>query len=131
MKPSISVFGHYGVELCCGDASRLPYPDASMDALFMSFTLELFDTPDIPQVLAECKRVLRLGGRIGVVAITKEGKEGFAVEAYEWAHQHFPNLLDCRPIFARRSLEESGFSIRDATITNMWVPVEIVVAQKT
>ena len=118
------------VELSCGDATHLPYPDCSIDAVFMSFTLELFDTPEIPQVLAECKRVLRAGGRIGVVAITKEGKEGRAVEAYEWTHQHFPNLLDCRPIFVRRALEDAGFSIRDATITQMWVPVEIVVAEK-
>lgn len=118
------------VELICGDATSLPYPDGCMDAVFMSFTLELFDTPDIPRVLAECKRVLRAGGRIGVVGITKEGKEGFAVEAYEWTHQHFPNLLDCRPIFVRRALEHSGFSIRDATIENMWVPVEIVIAEK-
>lgn len=118
------------VELTCGDAARLPYSDGSMDAVFMSFTLELFDTPEIPQVLAECKRVLRAGGRMGLVAITKEAGEGFAVEAYEWMHRHFPNLLDCRPIHARRALEEAGFSVRDATITSMWVPVEIVVGQK-
>ncbi len=118
------------VELTCGDAAHLPYPDGSMDAVLMSFTLELFDTPEIPRVLAECKRVQRAGGRIGVVAITKEGQEGFAVEAYEWMHEHFPNLLDCRPIFVRRALEDAGFSIRDAAITKMWVPVEIVVAEK-
>jgi len=118
-------------ELSCGDATHLPYDDGSLDAVFMSFTLELFDTPEIPQVLAECRRVLRAGGRIGVVAITKEGREGFAVEAYEWTHEHFPNLLDCRPIFVRRALEAAGFSIRDATITKMWVPVEIVVAEKS
>ena len=118
------------VELTCGDATQLPYPDGSVDAVFMSFTLELFDTPEIPQVLAECQRVLGAGGRIGVVAITKEGKEGFAVEAYEWTHEHFPNLLDCRPIFVRRALEDAGFSITDTTITKMWVPVEIVVAEK-
>ena len=118
------------VELSCGDTTHLPYPDGSMDAVFMSFALELFDTPEIPQVLAGCARVLRPGGRIGVVAITKEGKEGFAVEAYEWTHQHFPNLLDCRPIFVRRALEDAGFSIRNATIANMWVPVEVVVGAK-
>ena len=79
-----------GVELSRGDATRLPYADGAIDAVFMSFTLELFNTPEIPDVLAKCKRVLRAGGRIGVVAITKEGQEGFAVKAYEWTHQHFP-----------------------------------------
>jgi len=65
-----------------------------------------------------------------VVSIPKEGKDGFAVEAYEWTHQHFPNLLDCRPIFVRRALEDAGFAIRGASLTQMWVPVEIVVAEK-
>lgn len=118
------------VELTAGDATRLPYTDASMDAIFMSFTLELFDTPEIPRVLAECRRVLRLNGRIGVVAITKDSNDSLAIEAYEWSHRHFPNLLDCRPIYARRSLEEAGFIIKDASVTSMWVPVEIVVARK-
>lgn len=118
------------VELSVGDAANLPYPDASLDAIFMSFTLELFDTPEIPKVLAECKRVLRPTGRIGVVAITREGQHHLAVEAYEWTHRHFPNLLDCRPIYARRSLEEAGFKIEYTSIASMWVPVEIVKAQK-
>jgi len=117
------------VELSCGDATHLRYPDASIDAVFMSFTLELFDTPEIPLVLAECRRVLRAGGRISVVSLTKEGKNGLAVEAYEWTHRHFPNLLDCRPIYVRRAIEHAGFLICDSIITKMWVPVEIVVAE--
>jgi demethylmenaquinone methyltransferase/2-methoxy-6-polyprenyl-1,4-benzoquinol methylase len=119
------------VELSLGDAAQLPYPNGAMDAVFMSFTLELFDTPEIPRVLAECRRVLRAGGRIGVAGISKEGKAGLVVEAYEWTHQHFPNLLDCRPIFVRQALEDAGFLTRDVTIASIWVPVEIVVATKT
>ena len=75
-----------------------------MDGIFMCFTLELFDTPDIPKLLAECKRVLRTGGRIVIVAVSKEGKEGkegLVIQAFEWTHRHFPNLMDCRPIYAR------------------------------
>ena len=94
------------VELTVGDGLHLPQQSSTLDGVFMSFTLELFDTPEIPQVLAECKRVLKPGGRIAVVAVSKEGEHGIVIEVYEWSHRHFPNLVDCRPIFVRRSLEE-------------------------
>jgi ubiquinone/menaquinone biosynthesis C-methylase UbiE len=101
-----------------------------MDGVFMSFTLELFDTPEIPKVLAECKRVLRTGGRITVLGMSKKDAHGAIFEMYEWSHRHFPNFVDCRPIFVRRALEAAGFSIRDAEKMTMWVPVEIVTALK-
>ncbi len=118
------------VTLACGDAEDLPYPPDSFDGIFMCFTLELFDTPDIPRVLAQCKRVLRPGGRIVVAAVSKEGTQGLVVRVFEWTHRHFPNLLDCRPIHARQSLEDQGFSIEQVRIESMWVPVEMVRARK-
>jgi demethylmenaquinone methyltransferase/2-methoxy-6-polyprenyl-1,4-benzoquinol methylase len=114
------------VSLDCGDAEKLPYSDGSMAGIFMCFTLELFDTPDIPKVLAECKRVLRPGGRIVVAAVSKEGRDGLIIQAFEWTHRHFPNLMDCRPIYARRALEATGFAIDESLTESMWVPVEIV-----
>lgn len=113
-----------------GDAEQLPFGDASLDGIFFSFTLELFDTPDLPRVLAECQRVLRPGGRIVVVAVSREGDQGVMLKLYEWTHKHFPNLMDCRPIYVRRALEAAGFTIRDAQVQSMWVPVEIVLAGK-
>lgn len=118
------------VELTCGDATSLPYPSESMDAVFMSFTLELFDTPEIPKVLAECLRVLRPGGRMVVVGMSKEGEDGVILHLYEWTHKHFPNFVDCRPIFVRRSIEASGFSIKSVDRRTIWVPVEIILAIK-
>jgi demethylmenaquinone methyltransferase/2-methoxy-6-polyprenyl-1,4-benzoquinol methylase len=117
-------------ELLCGDAEHLPYADGTMDGIFVSFALELFDTSEIPCVLAECRRVLRPGGRLVVVGMSKEGKAGLMSRTFEWTHQHFPNLLDCRPIYVRRALEAADFRIVDAEVEKMWVPVEIVKAVK-
>jgi len=117
-------------EVACGDAEHLPYASGTMDGVFMSFTLELFDTPEIPRVLGECRRVLRPDGRLVVVGISKAGKPGLVLRAFEWTHQHFPNLMDCRPIYVRRALEAAGFAIEDSTAQQMWVPVEIVRARK-
>jgi demethylmenaquinone methyltransferase/2-methoxy-6-polyprenyl-1,4-benzoquinol methylase len=118
------------VSLERGDAEALPYDANSLDGVFFSFTLELFDTPELPKVLAECKRVLRPGGRIVVVAVSREGKHGAMLNLYEWAHKHFPNLMDCRPIYVQRALEAAGFTIKTAGVESMWVPVEIVLAIK-
>jgi demethylmenaquinone methyltransferase/2-methoxy-6-polyprenyl-1,4-benzoquinol methylase len=119
------------VELICGDAEKLPYAAETLDAIFMSFTLELFDTPEIPKVLAECKRALRPGGRIVVVGVSKEGEGGVILQVFEWTHKHFPNLMDCRPIFVRNALEAAGFHIESMENRTMWVPVEIVLAVKS
>ncbi|MBV6394842.1 MAG: Demethylmenaquinone methyltransferase [Anaerolineales bacterium] len=119
-------------ELHLGDAARLDFIESdSLDGVFMSFTLELFDNPEIPRVLAECRRVLKPGGRLAVVSMTKTDPPGLPVRIYEWFHDHMPNYADCRPIFARRSIEQSGFKIQDAGLSSMWgLPVEIVLGTK-
>lgn len=116
--------------LRCGDAVRLPYAAESMDGVFMSFTLELFDTPEIPKVLNECKRVLRTGGRIVVVGMSKEGEHEPLVGVFEWAHKHFPNFIDCRPIYVRQVLENAGFTVQKALTKHMWIPVEVILGAK-
>jgi demethylmenaquinone methyltransferase/2-methoxy-6-polyprenyl-1,4-benzoquinol methylase len=116
------------VSLTCNTAEPMPFADNSLDGIFTSFTLELFDTPEIPKVLAECRRVLDPSGRLCVVALSKEGKQGLIMKAFEWTHKHFPNLMDCRPIYVRRAVEAAGFEIKDVSIEHMWVPVEIVLA---
>jgi len=114
-------------QLKTGDASNLPYPNGTLDAVFMSFTLELFDTPEIPKVLAECKRVLKKGGRIGVVGMSKDGPDEILIEAFQWTHKHFPNYLDCRPIYVQRAIEDAGFTVCKTLRKHMWIPVELVV----
>jgi ubiquinone/menaquinone biosynthesis C-methylase UbiE len=112
--------------LRCGDATRLPYGADTMDGVFMSFTLELFDTPEIPKVLNECRRVLKPGGRIVVVGMSKEGEHEPFVPIFEWAHKHFPNFIDCRPIYVRQVLEAAGFKVQKSLKKHMWIPVEVI-----
>lgn len=120
------------VDLRLGDAAKLDFvqPD-SLDGVFMSFTLELFDNPEIPAVLKECHRILKPGGRLAAVSMTKTDPPGIAVRMYEWFHETMPNYADCRPIFARQAMEQTGFKIQDVSISSMWgLPVEIVLGRK-
>jgi demethylmenaquinone methyltransferase/2-methoxy-6-polyprenyl-1,4-benzoquinol methylase len=121
------------VELHLGDAAKLDFIEAnSQDGVFMSFTLELFDNPEIPRVLQECHRILKPGGRLAVVSMTKTDPPGIAVRMYEWFHEHMPDYADCRPIFARQALEHSGFTIQNVSVSSMWgLPVEIVLGKKS
>jgi len=121
------------VELYCGDALSLPYGDNSFDAVFMSFTLELFNTPEIPKLLEEAKRVLKPGGRLGVVSMSKENGDSLPVRLYEWAHMKWPKYLDCRPIFVEQCIRDAGYQIRRRGKARLFglLPSEIVLAVKT
>ncbi len=114
-----------------GDAAYLPFGSESFHAVFISFALELFDTPEIAAVLAECHRVLKADGQIIVVAMARDEKENLPQRIYEWFHRYVPAYVDCRPIFVQSALSLSGFQIQDVTRKWMWgLPVDICVARK-
>jgi demethylmenaquinone methyltransferase/2-methoxy-6-polyprenyl-1,4-benzoquinol methylase len=119
------------IELLTADVPPLPWAEATFDVAFMSFTLELFPLGTIQDLLAELHRVLRPGGRLGVVAMTELAeveRENAATLAYRWLHRHFPHIVDCRPIDARGFLERAGFVIGRAEVLEVFtIPVAILV----
>jgi len=119
------------VQLYRGDAANLPYGDNIFDAAFMSSTLELFDTDEIPRVLKEVKRVLKLGGRLGVASMSKANGESALLRLYEWTHKKWPKYVDCRPIYVEQSIRDAGYEIRTKERVKLFgLPGEIVVAVK-
>jgi len=118
------------VALMRGDGARLPLKDRALDAVFMSFTLELFDTPRMRLVLHECKRVLEEEGRLCVVSMSRRGERSLPVRLYEWVHQRVPQYVDCRPIPVEKVVEHAGFEVLDLEQRSMWgLPVDIVLGK--
>jgi ubiquinone/menaquinone biosynthesis C-methylase UbiE len=119
-------------ELYCGDAASLPFEDNTFDAVFTSFTLELFDTPQIPKVLEQIKRVLKPGGRLGVASMSKENGASIFLRLYEWIHNKWPKYVDCRPLYVEQSLIDAGYQIKSAEKVKLFrLPMEIIVAINT
>ena len=120
------------VALDLGDARALPYADAAFAAAFLSFTLEIFALPGLGRVLAEIRRVLRPGGRLGVVSLDGAGGPGTVVELYRWLHRHFPHFVDCQPIDVRGHLAAAGFAVQATRELSIWgLPVLAAVASQT
>ena len=122
------------VELREGDAREMPYKSQMFDAVYLASTLELFDTPDIPKVLQEIKRVLKTTGRICVVSIPKENHENsFVLRMYEWFHKTFPKYASCRPIYVEDSIKDGGYDIMktEELMMDGLFPMKIIVAKPT
>ncbi len=112
-----------------GHAAQLPFEPSFFDAIFMSFTLELFSEKAIPRVLAECKRVLKTDGRLGIVSMSESDPPTLAQRIYFWGHKSMPGIFDCRPIPLVRLLQKNGFAIQTQVEDRMGgIPVSMVVA---
>jgi ubiquinone/menaquinone biosynthesis C-methylase UbiE len=117
------------VDLLLGDAACLPCISTGFDAVFISFTLELFSAQEIPAFLKECRRVLNKEGRLGVVALEK--RNCASVRMYEWVHSLFPSFIDCHPINVQKVVVDAGFRIMEMVERRTWgLPVIIISAGK-
>jgi demethylmenaquinone methyltransferase/2-methoxy-6-polyprenyl-1,4-benzoquinol methylase len=131
-KDSVGRAGSANVSLLVADGRALPWRTGVFDAVFISFTLELFSEDDLLKVLIEIRRVLRPPrGRLGVVAMARtEGHESVAERGYVWLHRHFPHIVDCRPIDVRRWLAAAGFRTTfEQPVIMHHMPVDIVVGK--
>lgn len=98
---------------------------------FAQFTIHLFDTPEIPQFLNEVRRVMKAGGRLGIISLSRAKGNSIPLRIYEWVHRKWPKYVDCRPIYLEHLLRRAGYTIQRKEMDNLFVlPLEIVVAIK-
>jgi ubiquinone/menaquinone biosynthesis C-methylase UbiE len=118
--------GSINYRLRVGDAYDLDFPDNSFDVLINNYMFDLLPMQDFRTVLEEFKRVLRPGGRLVMVSMTKGERwyNGF----WERIYRINPALLGgCRGVLLRPQLEACGFgNTRREYVSQLTFPSEIV-----
>ena len=102
----------YGLRV--GDATALPYPDDTFDAVFSSYAVDVLPETALPTALAELRRVLCPEGRLALVYLAPPRTPPERL----WATlaRHCPPLLGGdRPIDLPALLPEHGFDVQAQT----------------
>jgi len=82
-------------------------------------------------VLARIKRVLKPGGRLGIVDMSKENGNSVFLKVYEWLHKKCPKYVGSRPIYAGQCLIDAGYQIKSKEKIRIYrLPAEILIATK-
>ena len=130
----VSAAGYANIDLQEADARQLPFPDGTFDVLYNSYMLDLIPLGDLPVVLGEFRRVLRPGGRLVLVNMSKEGGSGrgWWERLYVWLPARWaPYLLGgCRPVLVEGLVSEAGFSEVKREYLRHIIRSEIVTAKK-
>jgi len=125
-KKRISKTGqqNYTLHLC--DCRHLPFEHGSFDVLMNQYMFDIFPVEDFIPILAEFKRVLKDGGRIVLVNMTKGEK--WLNQIYEEMYKLKLSLFaGCRGIRVQPFLEASGFQeIEREYVSQLGFPSEVV-----
>lgn len=125
-KKRISKTGQKNFTLYLCDCRHLPFEDGAFDVLMNQYLLDILPVEDFIPILSEFKRVLKTGGRIVLVNMTKG--ERWVNEIYEEIYKLKPPLLaGCRGVMAQPFLEEIGFKkFQREFVSQLGFPSEVV-----
>jgi ubiquinone/menaquinone biosynthesis C-methylase UbiE len=90
-----------------GNANALPYPDATFDVLYNGYMFDLIPLDGFLPILQEFRRVLKPGGKLVLVNMSKpDARKTWYETVYErgWA------VMPCRPVLMSPFLEAAGFT---------------------
>jgi demethylmenaquinone methyltransferase / 2-methoxy-6-polyprenyl-1,4-benzoquinol methylase len=117
-----------------GNAIELPYPNETFDLVYNGYMFDLIPLDGFLPILKEMRRVLKPGGKLVLVNMSKpDERKTFFEKVYEkgWA------VMPCRPVLMSGYLEPAGFTdiqrfyrpTRGSIVSLLWGQ-EIVLARK-
>jgi ubiquinone/menaquinone biosynthesis C-methylase UbiE len=130
----VSAAGYANVDLREADARQLPFPDGTFDVLYNSYMLDLIPLQDLPVVLGEYARVLKPGGRLVLVNMSKEN--GSERTWWERLYTRLPAgwapylMGGCRPVLVEGLVSEAGFCEVKREYLRHVITSEIITAKK-
>jgi ubiquinone/menaquinone biosynthesis C-methylase UbiE len=115
---------NYTLYLC--DCRYLPFEDGAFDVLMTQYLLDILPVEDFIPILLEFKRVLKDGGRVVLVNMTKGERRLNRI--YEEIYKLKPPLLaGCRGVMSQPFLEKIGFKeFHREFVSQLGFPSEIV-----
>jgi ubiquinone/menaquinone biosynthesis C-methylase UbiE len=116
-------------QVAVGDAYALDFSDGSFNLLMNNYMFDLLPEKDFTLVLSQFKRLLKPGGRLVLVNMTKG--EHFYQRIYEAIYQVNPAWLGgCRGVLLTEAVRAVGFTnIHRETISQFGFPSEIISAR--
>jgi ubiquinone/menaquinone biosynthesis C-methylase UbiE len=122
----ISRIGQKNFTLHLGDCRHLPFEDGTFDVLMNQYLLDILPVEDFLPLLNEFNRVLKHGGRLVLVHMTKGEK--WVNQIYEGIYKLKPPLLaGCRGVLSQPFLEKIGFKdFRREFISQFGFPSEVI-----
>lgn len=133
-RQKVTAAGLRNVALSEADARHLPFPDERFDVLYNSYMLDLIHLDDMPVVLGEFYRVLKPGGRLVLVNLSKS--EPGRVTWFERLYRTLPTRLvppligACRPVVMAPHVVNAGFLNVEREFVPNAIPSEVVTATK-
>ena len=115
-----------GYRLRVGDAYDLDFPNDSFDVLVNNYMFDLLPERDFPVILEEFKRVLRPGGRLALVNMTRGAR--WYNGTWDFLYRIDPALLGgCRGVSLMPLLQRSGFrKTKREYFSQLTFPSEVV-----
>lgn len=126
--------GFTNVDLREADARTLPFADGAFDLLYNAYMLDLIPTADFDAVLNEFRRVLRPGGRLVLLNMSKERDGELTVR--ERLYRRLPPRValylvgGCRPVLMEQAVERAGFREVVRRYLTGAFPSELVLARR-